>query len=36
MIKEKGELMNRKISWIIISFDIDNINILLVSKYVIQ
>ena len=36
MIKEKGELINRKISWIIISFDNDKINILLVNKCVIQ
>ena len=36
MIKEKGELINRKLSWIMISFDNDKINILLVNKYMIQ
>ena len=33
MIKAKGELINRNISWIMISFDNDKINILLVNKY---
>ena len=28
MIKAKGELINRNISWIMISFDNDKINIL--------
>ena len=36
MIKEKGELINRKVSWIMISFDNVSINILLVNKYIIQ
>jgi len=36
MIKAKGELINRNISWIMISFDNDKINILLVNKYIIQ
>ena len=36
MIKEKGELIKLKISWIMISFDNDKINILLVNKYMIQ
>lgn len=36
MIKEKAEVINRKISWIMISFDSDKINILLVNKCVIQ
>ena len=36
MIKENGEVMDRKISWIIISFDNDKTNVLLVSKYMIQ
>ena len=37
MIKEKGELINRKVSWIMISI-LNNvsINILLVNKYIIQ
>ena len=32
MIKEKGELINRKISWIMVSFDNDKISIILVNK----
>ena len=34
MIKAKGELINRNISWIMISFDNDKINILLVNKLI--
>ena len=36
MIKEKGELINGNISWIMISFDNDKINILLVNKCIID
>ncbi len=34
--KKKAELINRNISWIMISFDNDKINILLVNKCIIQ
>ena len=36
MIKGKGGLINGKISWIIISFDKDKIDILLLNKNIIK